>query len=234
MTCDELKSSIIEWVSHETECTSRHGEDSFVLTLPLLKPNGDAIELGFERSEGQRWRISDLGETYSTLFLDGVDLYEEYVRAEELRQIKELHRIAEREQELFIETLADDLAPAVFDFVHAIQSFLSLQLTVVAKPPKRDFDTAVTKFLADQRASFEIPAENIEGKTGRWKFNFVLNRNFLFGLPAIENIHASASQRVQCFLREDHQLRASLSGSPKTVQSASKPSFFRQLSIPGG
>ena len=61
-----------------------------------------------------------------------------------------------------------------------------------------------------------------------------LNRNFLFGLPAIENIHASASQRVQCFLREDHQLRASLSGSPKTVQSASKPSFFRQLSIPGG
>ena len=60
------------------------------------------------------------------------------------------------------------------------------------------------------------------------------NRNFLFGLPAIENIHASASQRVQCFLREDHQLRASLSGSPKTVQSASKPSFFRQLSIPGG
>ena len=60
------------------------------------------------------------------------------------------------------------------------------------------------------------------------------SRNFLFGLPAIENIHASASQRVQCFLREDHQLRASLSGSPKTVQSASKPSFFRQLSIPGG
>ena len=62
----------------------------------------------------------------------------------------------------------------------------------------------------------------------------ILYRNFLFGLPAIENIHASASQRVQCFLREDHQLRASLSGSPKTVQSASKPSFFRQLSIPGG
>ena len=42
------------------------------------------------------------------------------------------------------------------------------------------------------------------------------------------------SHRVQCFLREDHRLRASLSGSPKTVQSASKPSFFRQLSIPGG
>ena len=70
----------------------------------------------------------------------------------------------------------------------------------------------------------DTPIENLE----------TLNRNFLFGLPAIENIHASASQRVQCFLREDHQLRASLSGSPKTVQSASKPSFFRQLSIPGG
>ena len=69
--------------------------------------------------------------------------------------------------------------------------------------------------------------------TGGTATSFI-NRNFLFGLPAIENIHASASQRVQCFLREDHRLRASLSGSPKTVQSASKPSFFRQLSIPGG
>ena len=60
------------------------------------------------------------------------------------------------------------------------------------------------------------------------------SRNFLFGLPAIENIHPSASHRVQCFLREDHRLRASLSGSPKTVQSASRTSFFRHLSIPGG
>ena len=48
-----------------------------------------------------------------------------------------------------------------------------------------------------------------------WRQQFHVNRNFLFGLPAFENIHASASQRVQCFLREDHRLRASLSGSPK-------------------
>ena len=61
-----------------------------------------------------------------------------------------------------------------------------------------------------------------------------LSRNKLFGLQAVESVHPFASYRAQLFLREGHRLPASLSGSPKTVQSASRTSFFRQLSIPGG
>ena len=63
---------------------------------------------------------------------------------------------------------------------------------------------------------------------------FPFNRNKLFGLQAVESVHPFASYRAQLFLREGHRLPASLSGSPKTVQSASRTSFFRQLSIPGG
>ena len=64
--------------------------------------------------------------------------------------------------------------------------------------------------------------------------NNLSNRNKLFGLQAVESVHPFASYRAQLFLREGHRLPASLSGSPKTVQSASRTSFFRQLSIPGG
>ena len=51
---------------------------------------------------------------------------------------------------------------------------LALQLTVRPKQAKRDFPSIVAKFLAEQRTSFEV-AEGIDGKTGRWKFQFILN-----------------------------------------------------------
>ena len=72
MTSQQLKSTLVEWMNPELECEDR-GEDRFVVTLPLLKPNGDSIDLGLERLN-DRWRISDLGETRATLFLGGIDL----------------------------------------------------------------------------------------------------------------------------------------------------------------
>jgi hypothetical protein len=175
MDCAELKSSVLQWIDQEIECRSS-GEGCLTVTLPLFKPNGDAIEIGIDLG-GTHVKLSDLGDTYATLYLAGVDLFEEYVRAAEFKQVVSSHRIVNDEdhQELLVETSAGDLAATMFDFAHAIQSILALQLTVQPRHPKRDFASVVAKFLAEQRASFEIPAEHIEGRTGRWKFNFVLN-----------------------------------------------------------
>ena len=174
MDCEELKSTVLRWVGQEIECYSS-GRDSLTVTLPLLKPNGDPIEIGIEPSGTHQWKLSDLGDTHATLYLAGVDLLEEYVRAEEFRQIASAHRIIDLDDELSVEARSNDLIDRMFDFVHAIQSMLALQLTVRPKQPARDFPSIVAKFLAEQRASFEIPPEHIVGKTGRWKFNFVLN-----------------------------------------------------------
>jgi hypothetical protein len=106
--------------------------------------------------------------------LAGVDLLEEYVRGEEFHQVVAAHKILDSEKELSIETSSEMLITGMFDFVHAIQSMLALQLTVKPQPERRDFSAIVAKFLAEQHASFEVP-ERITGKTGRWKFNFVLN-----------------------------------------------------------
>jgi hypothetical protein len=97
------------------------------------------------------------------------------VRAEEFRQVIAAHRIKDSEQELTVEASSDELIGSMFSFIHAIQSMLALQLTIKPKQATRDFPSIVAKFLAEQRASFEIPPEHITGKTGRWKFNFVLN-----------------------------------------------------------
>jgi hypothetical protein len=175
MDCAELKSSLLGWIGQEIECRLS-GEDCLTVVLPLFKPNGDAIEIGIDLA-GASAKLSDLGETYATLYLAGVDLFEEYVRAAEFKQVISSHRILndEEHQELFLETSIEDLAVTIFDFAHAIQSILALQLTVQPRHPKRDFASVVAKFLAEQHASFEIPAEHINGKTGKWKFNFVLN-----------------------------------------------------------
>jgi len=166
---------MLRWIGGEIECRSS-GEDCLTAVLPLFKPNGDAIEIGIDLGQAPV-KLSDLGDTYATLYLAGVDLFEEYVRAAEFKQVISSHRIIDDEdhQELFVETSAEDLAASVFDFAHAIQSILALQLTVQPRHPKRDFASVVAKFLAEQRASFEVPSEHINGRTGKWKFNFILN-----------------------------------------------------------
>jgi len=173
MDCEQLKSSVLRWFGREIECHTSE-RDALIATLPILKPNGDPIEIGVEPIGKQQWRLSDLGDTYSTLYLAGVDLPEEYVRGQEFRQIIEAHRIQDDQRELSVETSASELIDTMFDFVHAIQSMLALQLTVRHEQPSRDFASIVAKFLAEQHVSFEVPT-HIDGKTGRWKFNFVLN-----------------------------------------------------------
>jgi hypothetical protein len=102
MNCDELKTSVLRWIGEELECSSRG--DSLVATLPILKPNGDAFEIGIEPVGARRWKLSDLGDTYATFYLAGVDLLEEYVRGEEFRQVVLAHSIKDHEKELSIET----------------------------------------------------------------------------------------------------------------------------------
>jgi hypothetical protein len=173
MNCEELKSLVLRWMGQEIEC--HPSGDLLVATLPLLKPNGDAIEVGIQSISSSQFRLTDLGDTHAMLYLAGVDLLEEYVRGEEFRQILLAHKLKDYEKELSVETSSDQLIERIFDFVHAIQSMLALQLTVRPMQPSRDFPSIVAKFLAEQRASFEVPSEYIEGKTGRWKFNFILN-----------------------------------------------------------
>lgn len=173
MNCEELRASVVRWFGNEIQCRAS-GPDALIATLPILKPDGDPIEIGIEPTGGQ-WRLSDLGETYSTLYLAGVELYEEYVRAEEFRQIVAAHKLADEDNELSTVAKQDELIDRMFDFVQAIQSMLALQMTVKPKLEKRDFPSLVAKFFAEQRTSFDVPSENIQGKTGRWKFNFVLN-----------------------------------------------------------
>jgi hypothetical protein len=174
MNCEELKSSIIRWMGREIDCRPT-GKESVAAILPFLKPNGDAIEIGIEPIGGNRWRLSDLGETYATLYLAGVELNDEYVRAEEFRQILSAHRIADEQQELFMEASSDEMIDRIFELVHAMQSMLALQFTLKPKQLNRDFPSVVAKFLAEHNASFEVPPEPIEGKSGRWRFNFVMN-----------------------------------------------------------
>ena len=174
MDCENIKSQVIRWFDSELECNSV-SNDSLVITLPLLKPNGDHIEIGFEALGGKRFKISDLGETHATFFLDGLEMLEDSYRADEFRQVIADFGIKEDSGELSVLTDSGQLIERMFDFVHALQAVLALQLTTKPQAITRDFASVVAKFLAEQHASFEIPSGPIRGKTGFWKFNFILN-----------------------------------------------------------
>ena len=174
MNCQDLKAAVVGWMGRETECVMT-GPDSLTAILPILKPNGDAIEIGIAPGPNGQWRLSDLGETHAALYLSGVELNDEYVRAEEFRQILSAYRIADDQSELSTDVSYDELIDRMFELVHAIQSVLALQFTIKPTQLTRDFPSVVAKFLAEHNTSFEVPPEPIDGRSGKWKFNFVLN-----------------------------------------------------------
>src|SRR5260370_6146534 len=99
MNCDELKTSILGWFGSEIECQPS-GNASLVATFPLLRVNGDAIEIGIEDTGNGRLRLSDLGETHSSFYLARLDFYQHYVLADDFKQIVSTHRIRDRQEEL--------------------------------------------------------------------------------------------------------------------------------------
>jgi hypothetical protein len=173
MECEELKSSIIRWFGGEIDCRQ---DNLGLLTavLPVFQPNGDAIEVGIEPLASDKWRISDLGIVHETLYLSGIDLTEESERTDEFQQIITDYGTTDTGSEIVL-TASGNLAESVFDFIAALQSALALQFTIKPKLPARDFASIVAKFLAEQRTSFTIPSQPIDGKTGKWRFNFSLN-----------------------------------------------------------
>src|ERR1700691_2695864 len=140
MNCEELKSSVLGWLGSEIECRPSGG-GSLIATFPVLRLNGDAIEIGISPAGDNRWRLSDLGETHSMFFLADLDFHNDYVRSEELNQILIAHRLSNDDQEISTEVTSEDLADKVFDFLHALQSMSGLQYTAKPRKETRDFNT---------------------------------------------------------------------------------------------
>lgn len=210
MNCEELKSQVMRWIGEEMECQSV-GEDRLIAILPLLKPNGDAIEIGIETVDSQRFRLSDLGDTRATLYLAGVNIGDDLVRGDEFNQIISDYNIEHVDSELSIEIPAPGLAEGIFDFVHVVQSILALQLTVKPKSIMRDFPAIVANFFYEQRAHFEVP-QPVPGKTGQWKFNFMLNSarqpTLVKTLSAIQPAQAVKEAEIAVFQIGDvHKVR---------------------------
>lgn len=173
MNCEELKAQISGWFNQELQCHANG--NTFSLALPLQKPDGDFLEIGLESLGSGRWRITDFGDTQAHFYLAGIDL-SETSRGDEFRQIIQDFKINNAEQELSMETSADQLSAALFDFTHVLQSILALQFTVRPQLVSRDFQAIVARFFFERRVLPEMPATPFPGKSGNWKFNFILNR----------------------------------------------------------
>lgn len=173
MNCEELKSQVIRWLGQELEC--RADGSTLTAVLPLLKPDGDSLEIGIEPVGTDLWRLSDLGDVHAHFYLANVDIFEDSSRGDEFRQIVKAANISESDKELQLTVASARLPASLFEFAHALQSIFSLQFATKLQSLARDFPSIVARFLAEQRTSFEIPSDNIPGLTGSWKFNFILN-----------------------------------------------------------
>jgi hypothetical protein len=243
MRCEDFRSTLLSWFGAAVEC-HQESPESLIVTLPIARPNGDFIELGIKTIDPSSWRISDLGDTYESLYLGGVDLFDESDKRDEFNQIVADHGLSDQGNELS-RVSKGDLAENIFDFVSAINSVLALQLTVSTKLPSRDFSSVVAKFLAEQHASFEIPTDKIPGKSGSWKFNFSLNHlhpeTLVKTITASNSTNAMKQTQSTVFEVSDiREVRSSLDalviiddeGDRKDFWKQSALRVFRQYDIP--
>jgi len=174
MDCEELKSSVLHWFDSELECRPSEG-GSVVATFPVLRVNGDAIDIGISPAGNGRSRLSDMGETHETFFLADLDFHDEYERAAEFKQIITAHELTDVDKEISIEVPNEELTDRIFDFLHALQSISGLQYTAKPRKVERQFNLIVAMFFAEQHAAITIPTEPVQGIGGSWKFDFALN-----------------------------------------------------------
>ncbi|MFC7069508.1 DUF1828 domain-containing protein [Halobaculum lipolyticum] len=97
------------------------------MTVPLERSDRDAITL-WVKQQGEKYRISDEGETYGMLYLSNINLSQER-RADRLNTIKSRFGLDEAKQQVVITTDEEHLGARMWDAIQAVQSISYLSYT---------------------------------------------------------------------------------------------------------
>ncbi len=175
--CETLINSYLVTLKQDFDC---HAEGEFmVLTTPYSYPDGDTIEL-FIKSEGDKIKISDLGETIRRLALLDLDITKGKSRRALFAHIINSTGVSSKRGALYAVCTPPEVGERIIDLLDAVRQTSSLVFSLRSYPAKT-FRDDVEAFLRARRFEPELNY-SIEGDSGRsWKVHFYLNsrRNIL-------------------------------------------------------
>lgn len=163
MDCANLIERHTGYLAEGFSCEPLPDGNVLVIT-PYQLPDGDLIEIQVEDRGGGRVRVSDLGETFASLMVQGFDPMGSDKRDWLLKQAVRLGDVELNEGELRKEGSSEDVGRVLLDVVTAIRAVSDLIYLHRSQEPQ-DFDARVITFLSDHTVGVE-PKTTVRGLSG--------------------------------------------------------------------
>jgi hypothetical protein len=138
------------------------------VTLPLERSDGDAIRLWVIQN-GDRYKITDEGETYGLLYLSNINLDQER-RSNRVDTIQERYDLDEAKEEVKTSASPDELGQRILDVAQAIQSISHLTFTR-RQYTQTDFRADVGTFITELGYRFDSNPE-VQGTSEKHRVDF--------------------------------------------------------------
>jgi Domain of unknown function DUF1828 len=163
MDCAEIINQHTSYLSEGFYC-ERLDEGKFLIVTPYQLPDGDLVELTVESRPGDRLRVRDLGETLSSLLVQGFDPNASDKRRWLLQQALVGYGVSFDGGELQKEGPQQEVGALLLDVAAAARSVADLIFLHRSQEP-RDFESRVVSFLADHPVEVQ-PKVVVRGVSG--------------------------------------------------------------------
>lgn len=154
---DQIKPPLERAFSEAIKITEDNGDCHLI--VPFERADRDAIEL-WVINQGDKYLITDEGETYGMLYLSNINLDQER-RAKRLSAIKERFDLDKARREVQIRTTEEHLGERILDAIQAIQAISYLSYTR-QKYSITDFRSDVGDLLTEE-GFYYTPNQPVEG-----------------------------------------------------------------------
>lgn len=209
--CANVVSQYIQRLQADFEATKSDG-GCFLLT-PFRKPDGEGIELELESLPNGSIRISDMGDTISYLFVNGLTIGKPVM--DRIKYISALHGVSLEHSIMKVEIRPEAAGDALHELIQAVLATTDLIQTRRSTTPRRiRLDTQVESLIKFSGATYETDYE-VPGEHEQHKFRFHLNsgRNLLLQpltAPNASDAHSLAERwayRFMDVIRSDDRWR---------------------------
>jgi hypothetical protein len=188
--CTEILRPALE--EHLDSYQIRQDQHECELVTPFQKPDGDLIRVWVRGIEANNYVITDYGETFAMLEMQGVNP-QSRARSEDIERIWNRYSLSTANDEVRIETTVNQLPTRIFDAIQAIQA-VSYLIYTHERRSRGEFNTEVEAFFDDvgyqYDRDFSAPGQNEERK-----FDFRINHRRPY--IVVDTLHSTSRQYLK-------------------------------------
>ncbi len=175
--CASVVSRYIQRLQADFEATK--SDNGCYLLTPFERPDGEGIELKLESLPNGNIRISDMGDTISYLFVNGLPLGKPVM--DKVKYIAAKHGVSFEHSAIKAEIPPESAGDALHELIQAVLAATDLIQTRRSKPPRRvKLDIHVESLIRRSGATYETNYK-VPGAHEKHEFRFHINsgRNLL-------------------------------------------------------